>query len=198
MGVEFELKYKATEEKQNMLLPLSNSWQTIAMETTYYDTPSLSLSAIRFTLRRRLENGVSVCTVKTPAPGNSRGEWEVEAEDIQSAIPELCKLGAPNELEDITAAGVIPLCGARFQRRTALLTHGNTLVEIALDSGELFSGSRHIPLCEVEVELKSGDPAEAIAFAAAIAGRCGLQPETMSKFRRALDLYKKENNYGTA
>lgn len=198
MGVEFELKYKATEEKQNMLLPLSNNWQTISMETTYYDTPSLALSAIHFTLRRRLENGVSVCTVKTPAPGNSRGEWEVEAEDIQSAIAELCKLGAPKELEGITAAGVIPLCGARFQRRAALLTHGNTLVEIALDSGELFSGSRHIPLCEVEVELKSGDPAEATAFAAAIAGRCGLQPETMSKFRRALALFKEEHVNGTA
>lgn len=198
MGVEFELKYKATEEIQRSLLSLSSNWQTIAMETTYYDTPALNLSAIHFTLRRRFENGVSICTVKTPAGGNARGEWEVEASDIQTAIPVLCKLGAPKELEDITANGVIALCGARFQRKAAQLVHGSTLVEIALDRGELFSGKRSIPLCEVEIELKSGNPAEATAFASAIACRCGLQPETMSKFRRALNLFKEEHADGTA
>lgn len=196
MGIEYEIKYKATEDQQNRLLPIINNWQTIAMETTYYDTPALALSAIHFTLRRRLENGISICTVKTPAPGNNRGEWEVEAEDILSAIPALCKLGAPRELEILTTGGVVAICGAQFQRKAALLNHGNTLVEIAMDNGVLFSGNRHIPLCEIEIELKSGERADATAFAAAIAKRCGLQPETLSKFRRALDLYKEESIHG--
>ena len=198
MGVEYELKYSATEAQQDMLLSLADQWQTIAMETTYYDTPTLALSAVRFTLRRRLENGVSICTVKTPAPGNCRGEWETQCDDILSAIPVLCKLGAPKELEEITTDGVIAICGARFQRRAAQITHGSSVLEIALDHGQLFSGSHSIPLCEVEVELKSGDPADAIAFAGAIASRCGLQAEAASKFRRALNLYKEGQTHGTA
>ena len=197
MGTEFELKYKATEALQKDLLSLSQSWQTITMETTYYDTPSLSLSAIHFTLRRRLENGVSVCTVKTPAPGNRRGEWEVEADNIQSAIPMLCKLGAPRELAELTAEGLIPLCGARFQRKTANVSQGDTLLEIALDSGELFSGSHNQSLCELEIELKSGSELDALAFGKALERSYGLQTEPRSKFRRALSLYEEEN-HGTA
>lgn len=198
MGLEFELKYKATPALQDELARLSQHWQTIAMETTYYDTPSLALSAKKYTLRRRLENGVSICTVKTPAGDNGRGEWETEAENIIDAIPVLCKLGAPEELTFLTAQGLIPLCGARFTRRAAQVKQGDTVLEIALDSGVLFSGSRELPLCEIEVELKSGSRLDALAFGAVLERCYGLQAEPHSKFRRALSLYEEEKNHGTA
>ena len=73
MGREIELKYAALSPQQEALrAAFPGSWQSIAMETTYYDTPAGELSARRITLRRRMENGVSVCTVKTPAPGGAR------------------------------------------------------------------------------------------------------------------------------
>lgn len=197
MGTEFELKYKATPAQHSALLSLSQSWQSISMETTYYDTPSLSLSALKYTLRRRLENGVSICTVKTPLPGNLRGEWEVQCADISQAIPMLCKLGAPENLISLTQEGLIPLCGARFLRRAAVICQAETLLEVALDAGILFSGSRQQPLCEVEVELKSGSKTDALAFGNAIALQCGLETEPTSKFRRALWLYEEEH-HGTA
>ena len=78
MGIEYELKYKATEECQQAIrVEYPGQWQTISMETTYYDTPDEDLAPLRYTLRRRFENGVSVCTVKTPTAGAGRAEWEV-------------------------------------------------------------------------------------------------------------------------
>ena len=77
MGVEFELKFAANEQ----VLPkiarmLGEEGQLIQMQTTYYDTPSGALSALRYTLRLRRENQRAVCTLKTPGNGAFRGEWE--------------------------------------------------------------------------------------------------------------------------
>lgn len=192
MGIEFELKYRATEQSQAAIARQVENWQTIAMETTYYDTANLALSEKRYTLRRRLENGVSVCTVKTPANGHGRGEWEVKAQTIEAAIPELCKLGAPADLPALTGDGVMPICGARFTRRAAVVTMDGAVLELALDRGILFAGNREIPLCEVEVELKQGAQSQALAYGRVLAERFGLEPEPRSKFRRALAL-REEN-----
>ena len=187
MGMEFELKYRATPEIQQELAR-NGQWHSISMETTYYDTPSQSLSQRHYTLRRRLENGVSVCTLKAPAGDLARGEWETECAAIEAAIPELCKLGCPENLPALTQEGLIPVCGARFTRLASTVAYGETTLEIALDRGILFAGDKEIPLCEIEVELKAGTPAQAVAYAQALAQRFGLAPEPGSKFKRALAL----------
>ena len=192
MGIEFELKYKATEEVQRKLRKCAEDWQTIHMETTYYDTRNQALSQRKYTLRRRLENGVSVCTVKTPVDEIGRGEWEVQAESIEAAIPELCKLGCPENLRVLTEEGVIPVCGAKFVRQAAMVTLGEMVAELALDTGKLFSGSRCQPLCEVELELKRGDRQQLVVYAGLLARQYDLIPETRSKFQRALALWKEE------
>lgn len=191
MGYEFELKYSATEEALAAVRrELCADWQTIAMETTYYDDPRHRLSQLHYTLRRRLENGVSVCTLKTPVSGGGRGEWEVVCDTVEAAIPELCKLGAPARLLLLTAEGVAPSCGARFTRQAAAVELDGTLLEIALDRGILFGGERELPLCELEVELKSGSEDTAVRFARELAGQYGLTPEPRSKVRRATELTK--------
>ena len=193
MSIEFELKYAATAAAQEAVAAaFPADYRVIAMETTYYDAPGGALSARHITLRRRLENGVSVCTVKTPAPGLARGEWECECGEIGDAIPRLCGLGAPKELLLLTAEGVEPICGARFTRRAGLIECGGATVELALDSGVLLGGGREIPLCEVECELKSGSPEAVLAFGTALAERFGLTVQRKSKFRRALALAKGE------
>lgn len=89
MGREFELKYQAKAGDLEKIREKFGDFKSISMETTYYDTPLLALRSRRWTLRRRLENGLSVCTVKTPLPDGSRGEWEVEAPDISEGLPKL-------------------------------------------------------------------------------------------------------------
>ena len=188
MGREFELKYRADEAVISAIAGALGGFAAISMETTYYDTPERALSALRWTLRRRLEDGVSVCTVKTPAPGGARGEWETECGDIAAAIPALCALGAPRELAALTAEGVVEVCGARFTRLAAEIALEACTVELALDRGVLLGGGKELPLAEVEVELKSGSEEAAVAFAESLAARFGLVPEPMSKYKRALGL----------
>jgi inorganic triphosphatase YgiF len=160
------------------------------METTYYDAADGSLSARHITLRRRLENGSAVCTVKTPLDGLGRGEWETECDRIEDAIPILCKLGCGEDLISLTACGIIPVCGARFTRLAGTLNTEGCTVELALDRGVLLGGGREVPLCEVEVELKAGSEEDALLFAQRLAVKYGLTQENRSKFRRALELAK--------
>ena len=193
MGVEFELKFSARPEQQEGIFSaFPGDYQTFQMETTYYDAPDSGLSQRHITLRRRFENGESVCTVKTPTSGYGRGEWDCRCDKIEDAILMLCKLGAPEELLPLTAQGVSAICGAKFVRRALLVKFAGAQLELALDKGVLMGGGKEVPLCEVEVELKSGPEDAAVEFGMILARRFGLTPQKKSKFRRALALAKGE------
>jgi len=191
MGREFELKYRATPAQIAAIREAFAEFREISMETTYFDTPDRRLSSRKWTLRLRMESGNPVCTLKTPDIGGGRGEWETECDNIASAIPELCKLGAPEELLSLTESGLQAVCGARFTRLARLVETPGCTVELALDHGALLGGGREETLCEVEVELKDGSENAAVAFAKALAANYGLTPESHSKYRRALALAKK-------
>jgi len=193
MGIEFELKYRATPEQLAQIELFAEGERTLYhMQTTYYDTPDGKLSERYYTLRCRMENERAVCTLKAPVEERGRGEWELDCDDIGKAIPELCKLGAPADLQELTAGGLVPICGARFTRIAKTVVLPDCTVELALDKGVLMGGGKEVPLCEVEVELKSGEPAYCEAYARQLALIFGLEPEKKSKFRRALALYKGE------
>ena len=188
MGRELELKYRANALQIAEIQAIYSGFTTISMETTYFDNPDKTFSELRWTLRRRMENDRSVCTLKTPLPDGSRGEWELECDDISAAIPKLCALGAPEELAAMAAPGLSPSCGARFTRLAKLITEDAFTVELALDQGVLLGGGKELTFAEVEVEYKDGSEAEAIAFANALAWKFGLTREFRSKIARAQDL----------
>ena len=188
MGREFELKYQATPETIAAIHGKFGDFTPISMETTYYDTADLALRQRRWTLRQRLENGRTVCTVKTPLSDGSRGEWEVEQPDLAAGARQLCAMGAPQEILDYVNLGVAPFCGARFTRLAKTIALPLGCVELALDEGVLLGGGREVPFCEVEVELKSGEDAAASAFADTLAAEFGLKIQPKSKLARAMDL----------
>ena len=193
MGIEFERKFRASEEiLEEIRKAFSEDEQIFSMETTYYDAPDKALSSRYYTLRRRMENDRSVCTLKAPISTAGKGEWEVECADIEVAILELCKLGAPKNLILLTRNGITPICGAKFTRIAKTLKLPNCTLELALDRGILFSGEKQEPLCEVEVELKEGTTEDCVAFSKEFAQRFDLKREMKSKFRRALTLYEGE------
>ena len=188
MGQEFELKYRASARQMAAIVEDYQGFREIAMETAYFDTDEDSLFQRRWMLRCRVENGVSVCTLKTPGENGARNEWETECADIQAAIPELCKLGAPAELEALTAKGLTKIGSARFTRQAALVEAEGCTLELALDRGILQGGVRMEFLLEAEVELKSGSREALIAFGNALAARYGLLPLRPSKYARVLAL----------
>lgn len=192
MGIEYEYKFKAD---RSVLLAMNAAFlqetKEISMETVYYDTPSGSLSSRRYTLRRRLENGVSVCTLKVPA-GDARGEWETENVFIENAVSQLIAAGAPEELKELVKEGLFPICGAKFTRLAKTIVMENFVAELALDHGYLFGSDRKEPLCEVELELKSGDKEHFDRYVQRVAKAFALEEEKTSKFARALQLYRGE------
>ena len=188
MGREFELKFRADAAVIEKIREKYGDFTAISMETTYYDTFDLKLSMHHWTLRRRMENGVSVCTFKRPHADGGRGEWEVEAPGIMEGVMRLCKAGADWELMRVTSGGLMEVCGARFTRLAKTLEIPGGTVELALDRGVLLGKGREIPLAEVEVELKEGADEAAIAFAGALAEEFGLVREPKSKFVRAMAL----------
>lgn len=192
MGREFELKFRCTEERFAALLADFGDFTPIEMETTYYDTFDGRLGSLHWTLRRRFENGKSICTLKTPSPDGGRGEWEVEMDSILDAIPELCKLGGPEALISLCAGGVVAVCGAKFTRQAKTLEIPGATVELALDRGKLLGGNREMDLLEVEVELKEGADSAAVAFAGHLAAKYALVPENRSKYSRSLGLARGE------
>ena len=194
MGIEYELKYRATGEVLAAIAAeyISFPSKQFQMETTYYDTPSGALSSRHYTLRRRMENEKSVCTLKTPAAGLGRNEIELECGSIEDAIPVLCVSGAPEDFGSLVQDGVIAVCSAKFHRTAITLALEDFTVELALDTGTLSGGNQTIPLCEVEVEHKAGDMLSSELFAAILQKNYGLVQEERSKFRRALALYKGE------
>lgn len=188
MAREFELKYQASPEILEKVFEKYEGFVEISMETTYYDTPDGDLKNLRWTLRRRLENGKSVCSLKTPGDFIRRGEWEVEAPSLDRGIADLLALGAPEALGTYAAKGLSPVCGARFTRRAALLTMETGTVELALDQGVFLGKNQQVPFSEIEVELKSGEEEAALAFGAELAEAYRLTPETKGKVERAMAL----------
>lgn len=191
MGFEYEWKFRVDRDKlAAVLAAVPGELHQIAMQTTYYDTPAGELSALRCTLRTRLENGTCVCTLKTPAKGVGRSEWELVCPRVQEAIDHFCRLQLPEQLPGLLKKDLVPVCGARFQRITKTHAADGCTLELAFDEGVLLGGGRELPFCEIEVELKSGSRESCDRYAAALARQFDLPQETKSKFRRALELSK--------
>lgn len=188
MGREFELKYRADADKLTEIQHTYGAFGSITMETIYYDDRGHDLSARHWTLRRRMENGDSICTLKIDLSDGSRGEWEVSAPEIASAIAPLINSGAPAEIAEFAKNGLFQSCGAKFLRKRKIVQTRDGEAELALDEGVLLGGGKELPFAEVEVELKTGSDAATQELAQDIAEKFGLEIQPLSKLRRALEL----------
>lgn len=163
------------------------NYRLLDMATVYYDTADGSLAKKRWTLRLRQENDRLVATCKTPAGGLARNEFECETPTIEAALPTLIAAGAPAELAEIDR--LLPICAAQFTRREAELAFADgTVCVFSGDIGMLAGGQKQESLCEVELELKSGDFETVKAFGEELKDRFGLTEEPKSKHARAAAL----------
>ena len=189
MGLEFELKYAATPAVLQSIQQDFGSFSPISMETTYFDTFDGALSAQKMTLRQRLENGISVCTLKTPGANGARVEWEVKDDWSEAAVRTLFSAAA---LPAHDFSSLKPLCSAHFCRLCRQIALPDCTVELALDEGYLAGSGKQVAFCEVEVELKAGSREAAVGWAESFARTYALTAEHRSKFQRALALTKGE------
>jgi triphosphatase len=129
--------------------------------TTYFDTPDGLLYLSGLTLRVRRSGNTRIQTVKTRANGRglatSRGEWEWR---INQDLPDLGKLRKTRGLAKLALAikdRLEPVFVTDIRRTVRLLQLGrNTVVEAAIDEGNIKAGINRELVSELELELKGG------------------------------------------
>jgi inorganic triphosphatase YgiF len=160
----------------------------------YYDTPELTLHQRQIALRVRRVGARWVQTVKgggaVRAGLHQRGEWEG---DVAHERPDLTKIDSPSLLKLLSSAAVRDRLQAvfttEFKRTTWLLRWDDgDEVELALDQGEVKSGDKSTPLCEIELELKHGNPARLFLTALELQQTIPLRLENISKAERGYRL----------
>lgn len=151
----------------------------LAMHDVYVDTPDLQLCRHQAGLRVRHIDGAWVQTLK--AGGSVRGglhsrhEWESEVDGPQvqpDALDALIKGKQPVRAllrQDAIRANLQTVFGTRIERTVwQLATPQGDLVECVLDQGVIEHGGKSVPVSEVELELKSGNPASLFDIALAL------------------------------
>jgi inorganic triphosphatase YgiF len=158
---EIELKFFCGPEDLAAVLAAAPAGddETRELISVYFDTADLVLQKAGASLRVREHKGRRTQTLKR-GQGLVREEHEAPIDGL-SPDPALEPL--PSMLPD--GAMLKPAFNVRVSRRQRTLRYRGAEIELALDQGEVTGGDRQSPICEVELELKSGPPEALFALA---------------------------------
>jgi inorganic triphosphatase YgiF len=210
---EFELKLevppahaKAVRAQLARLHP-----KTEALRAIYYDTPERLLRREGMVLRLRSEGGRWVQTLKEDC-GNSLARLEHEvALGPARRTRDAPRPVAARHADAPAGAKLMHVLGRGFddsawealfetdvERTKAVVAEGAARIEIAFDRGQVVSGERKLALCEIEFELKEGEPRAAVDLARRWCARHGLWLSTISKAQKGARLASAEGGFGAA
>lgn len=166
----------------------------VRLLSIYYDTPGFDLWERAVAVRLRREGDGWIQTVKwagSAAGGlHMRGELEkrVPAQSIDA-----------NQFQDEPLAGVLPGAGVLRRLRPAFVTEfqrtvrvldlePGAVIELCADRGSVVAGTAREPICEIELELRSGPPVALYRLARALEADIPLRPLVRSKAERGYRL----------
>ncbi|MGD9108270.1 MAG: CYTH domain-containing protein [Gammaproteobacteria bacterium] len=197
MNTEIELKFiiKPTEivkfNKHLLIQQYLQQQYQLKLENIYFDTPNLALKKKNYALRIRKYGNHILQTLKTDQKINNelheRQEWEYEIKTEQiypNQFPaEIQKWLKPliNQLK--------PIFTTNFERKIWLIKlEDKTIIELALDQGQIKADDKTLPICEIELELKQGELESMLQFAQKLQQDIKLTPEKVSKAERGYEL----------
>lgn len=176
MAQELEIKLSVAQADLDhalaWLLSQPNTYEsdTLQLGNTYYDTPGGDLNRQKIALRIRKMGNKSIQTLKTRGEfvdgAHRRQEWE------WPLIGTKLKLGLIADTpvgQSVNLAALQPVFETNFERRVVMIEQGETLIEVALDSGEIVAAGQSRPLNEIEFELKTGEPSALLKWARRLA-----------------------------
>ncbi|MFL1802192.1 CYTH domain-containing protein [Plesiomonas shigelloides] len=203
MNTEIELKFIVDPAMKPALYRLLQDWQTSEHRTrhlinTYYDTPAQNLRQARMGLRVRTIGEQHVQTLKTDgtvvAGLHQRPEFNVP---LTAPRPELARFSEvgydiswPTQW-DLAAIqdSLQPLFNTDFEREQWLVTAADgSQIELAWDQGSITAGERQTAICEIELELVSGDANALFTLAQALCALGGVRQGQDSKAARGYRL----------
>ena len=178
----------------------------VNIDNVYYDTRDLLLRRHRMSLRVRQVDGRWVQTLKTAAEAGGavarRGEWEVPARVVRGLgkvdVSRLSDSPLPGLLaKHKSRAKLEPVFKTSVHRTLWNVERSDAVIEVALDLGEITTerDDRILreSICEIEIELKRGDPPALIELALELLKADGerslaLTPVVRSKAERGYQL----------
>lgn len=184
---EVELKLELTPEAADIIEAsglLPGDPETAQQRSIYFDTHDRDLARGGLSLRIRRSGGRRVQTIK--AEGDSatglfaRSEWERPVENDTPVLDDITPIRGL--LDDAT--GLVPIFEVNVERRSWIVCEGDATIEAVLDRGEVVAGERRVPICEIELELKGGDPAALFALARKIDAEAPARPGVQTKAER--------------
>ena len=193
-GAERELKFVADRKvlKAALAAPLLGGEAASLkrnLRTVYFDTADGALARAKVALRARRADGGWILGVKRAATAD-RGAFEREETEVvaPNGDPDLGLLGASMARELTELTGGEPLAekfGSDIRRASRTIEANGAAIEIAFDQGFLFAGEKRAPAAEIELELKSGDPAALFDLGLALVEAFPVRLEIRSKAERA-------------
>jgi inorganic triphosphatase YgiF len=199
MSAEIEIKLSVPEEHALRL------WEVLAhhphdkpvthrLFSAYYDTPERALKAVGAALRLRRQSGRWLQTVKSDghAAGglHRRVEHEFEVAAQLPSFPAMAEAGLGELVADRRLREALTVAFTTEVHRTSALLRpaAGKVVEVSLDRGVIAAGDRHEPICEIELELKSGTPRCLFDLALEIAAALPVGLDNRSKAERGYAL----------
>jgi triphosphatase len=159
--------------------------------SVYFDTKKQKLHSNGLSLRVRRVGRRHVQTIKQDDENTAlfvRNEWENE---IAGAQPDL-DIAQHTALKPLIGKKLrrklMPLFETRIRRTVYPIHNGQSEIELTIDRGKIEAGRRSSPLCEVELELKRGEPADLFQTARELAREVPVHLATSSKAQRGYSL----------
>lgn len=184
----------------------------VKLTNTYYDTIDRSLLAKGTSVRVRLyedeEGSRYEHTVKfggSVVNGlHQRYEWNVDSDTEKFDVSEFTSIASkgdddPEEilydaLGDVKSEDLKPLCSTYCERITYTFGFGDSIMEACFDTGKIIAGGKTEQICELEIELESGDVVDLKEMAQFIVDNTGARPFDQSKYMRAIKLLDTSSN----
>jgi len=192
MADEVELKLELTAEAADAIEAsglLAGDPETVQQKSVYFDTPDRDMAKGGLSLRIRQSGGKRVQTIKADGASAAglfvRSEWE---RLVESDTPILDDTTPIRVLLGDAADAVVPLFEVEVERRIWMVREGDAVIELVLDRGTVVAGERQGSICEIELELKGGDPAGLFEFARTIDANVPVRLGVRSKAERGYQL----------
>ncbi|MEG1412229.1 MAG: CYTH domain-containing protein [Acidaminococcaceae bacterium] len=200
--VEMEMKFTIAKKdlKRFLALPIiaektiPDSLQVKSLDNYYYDTASYKLSQAGVAYRIRKTGKEYEATIKTQDASqggfSERQEYTVPLKNLTPTLEGFTELGFGTDLPTFLAEEELQVLFQVTVKREIRLVRisPTTVVELAVDEGNIIVGKQKEKIEEIELELVEGNKGDLFAFMAQLAGELPLFIEARSKFKRGLDL----------
>lgn len=199
MAVETELKLRIAPEqlarlKRHALLKAHQATRPVTrcLYNIYFDTPKLDLHKAEMALRLRRAGRQWLQTLKGGGSVKSglhqRNEWEVPVSgaELDFSLPDM--EAWDEHLPPSLRKKLQPVFITDFSRSSRMLLWQDAQIELCMDQGEVRTEQHSTPICELELELKSGEPGRLFELALAILDIVPFELEAVSKAEQGFRL----------